>query len=207
MRHTGIGSTANRRRARLSCLVALLPALAFGTAACGSAETGASSTGASGAATTATTPSSTPKSTDKSTPTSEKASADTPAAAVETWVTQILQERYTEACLATAPAMPKEQDPATVCNGPDVKQSLASLHEAWAKPGVKLPPEGKVKATGVTAQGETVTVPDTAISVDGRTLHDLALIGATGNVDSFSFSLEMQKRDGVWFVGDLHIKF
>lgn len=199
MQHTGVGPTANPRRARLTYLVTLVPAVVFGLAACNSAGAGANGAKTDGTAVAAATPSTTTSKT-------AEAAADSPAAAVESWVTQILQEQYTQACLASAPAMPPGQDPTTVCNGPDAKQTLKSLHEAWAKPGVKLPPETKVKATGVEAQGDTVTVADTSISVDGRTLHDLALIGATGDVDSFSFSLELRNQDGKWYVGDLHIK-
>ncbi|WP_083752627.1 hypothetical protein [Actinosynnema sp. ALI-1.44] len=83
---------------------------------------------------------------------------------------------------------------------------MESLHEAWAKPGVKLPPQAEVKVTGVVPQGDTATVTDAAISVDGRTLRELALIGATGNVESFSVSLEVKKRNGAWYVGDLQIR-
>jgi hypothetical protein len=202
MRHKGIVSTANLRWLESACLAVLVPAMAFGLAACGSSVSGTSTAAPSGGTrSTATPPSATSKSS------SANAPADSPAAAVESWVTQILQKRYTEACLASAPAMAPDQDAETVCNGPEAKKTLESLHEAWAKPGVKLPPQAQVKATGVAPQGDTVTVADTAVSVDGRTLHELALIGATGNVESFSVSLELKKRNGTWHVGDLHIKF
>lgn len=202
MRHKGIVSTANLRWLESARLAVLVSAMAFGLAACGSSVAGTGVAASSGGTSPTATP---PTGTSKSS--SANASADSPAAAVESWVTQILQKRYTEACLASAPAMAPDQDAETVCNGPEAKKTLESLHEAWAKPGVKLPPQAKVKATGVTPQGDTVTVADTAISVDGRTLHELALIGASGNVESFSVSLELKKRNGTWHVGDLHIKF
>ncbi|ONI78113.1 hypothetical protein ALI144C_30815 [Actinosynnema sp. ALI-1.44] len=99
------------------------------------------------------------------------------------------------------------QDAETVCNGPQAKKTLESLHEAWAKPGVKLPPQAQVKVSDVVPHGDTATVADTAVSVDGRTLHELALIGATGNVGSFSVTLEVKKNNGAWHIGDLQIKF
>ncbi|KAA9159668.1 hypothetical protein FPZ12_019930 [Amycolatopsis acidicola] len=79
------------------------------------------------------------------------------------------------------------------------------MHDAWAKPGVKLPPEGKVEVSGVTATGDKVTVPDTAVTVDGKSLHDLELIGSTGDVSSFKLSLETTKKDGAWYVSDWNI--
>ncbi|CAM3731366.1 hypothetical protein KIPE111705_22080 [Kibdelosporangium persicum] len=202
MRHKGLVPTATRRWLDSVSLAVLVPAMAFGLAACSSTVAGTGTAAPSdGTSPSATSPSATSKSS------SANASADSPAAAVESWVTQILQKRYKEACLASAPAMTTDQDAETLCNGPEVKRTLESLHEAWAKPGVKLPPQAKVTATGVTPQGDTVTVADTAISVDGRTLRELALIGATGNVESFSFSLEVKKHNGTWHVGDMNIKF
>jgi hypothetical protein len=106
-----------------------------------------------------------------------RSGAKTLRTALERWVTQILQEQYTEA-LASA----------------------KSLREAWAKPGVKLPPQGKVEVAEVSAKGDEVTVPDTAVKLDGRTLRSLELIGATGDTGSFELSFKMQKHKGAWYV-------
>lgn len=134
-------------------------------------------------------------------------STKTPEGALKSWITQVLQEKYAEACEASAPAAAPGQDPATVCASDDIKTSLSSMREAWAKPGVKLPPEGKVTVDALSPAGDSITVPDTAVSVDGRTLHDLELIGATGNTSSFKLSLEMTKQDGTWYVSDWNIDF
>ncbi|WP_245633587.1 hypothetical protein [Amycolatopsis jejuensis] len=133
--------------------------------------------------------------------------ADTPGAAVEAWVTNILTERYKEACLASAPVSAPGKDPETECADPSRISAAKSLREAWAKPGVKLPPESKVEVTGVPADGDKVAVPDTAIKLDGRTLHSLELIGATGNTDGFSLKITAQKHDGKWYIGDMDINF
>lgn len=129
-------------------------------------------------------------------------STKTPEGALKSWITQVLQEQYTEACEASAPAAEPGQDPATVCASDDVKRTLSSLHGAWAKPGVKLPPEGAVTVDALSPAGDSVKVPDTAVSVDGRTLHELELIGATGDTSSFTMSVEMTKQDGKWYVSD-----
>lgn len=126
--------------------------------------------------------------------------AKTPATAVERWVTQILQEQYTEACLSSAPAMPAGQDAESLCKRSEASASAKSLREAWAKPGVELPPGGKVEVATVTAKGDKVTVPDTAVKLDGRTLRSLELIGATGDTGSFSLSFKVEKHAGSWYV-------
>lgn len=127
--------------------------------------------------------------------------ADTPGAAVSAWVTQILEEKYAEACKASV-AVAK---PSTSCAGENqVIRTFQQLHTAWAKPGVALPPKAKVDVAKVDAKGDTATVPDTSIKVDGRTLHDLELIGATGNTSSFKLELKVQKKNAVWYVSDLN---
>ncbi|MEV4051922.1 hypothetical protein AB0J55_12130 [Amycolatopsis sp. NPDC049688] len=126
--------------------------------------------------------------------------ATSPGLAVERWVTQILQEQYTEACLSGAPALPAGQDAEALCRKSQVAASARSLREAWAKPGVKLPPDGKVEAAAVPATGDKVKVPDTAVKLDGRTLRSLELVGATGDTGSFSLSLKVEKHAGAWYV-------
>ncbi|WP_372660806.1 hypothetical protein [Amycolatopsis kentuckyensis] len=132
--------------------------------------------------------------------------AETPGAALELWVTQILEERYTEACLSGAPLLPAGKDAETLCKNPQALSSAKSLREAWAKPGVDLPPQGKVEVTAAPAKGDKVTVPDTAIKLDGRTLRDLELIGATGDTGSFSLSFTVQKHAGAWYVTGFDLK-
>jgi hypothetical protein len=133
--------------------------------------------------------------------------AETPGLAVERWVTQILQEQYTEACLSSAPVLlPAGQDAETLCRKPEALASAESLHEAWAKPGVELPPTGKVEVATVKPAGDRVTVPDTAIKLDGRTLRSIELVGATGDTGSFSLSLEVRKHSGSWYVTGFDLK-
>ena len=60
--------------------------------------------------------------------------------------------------------------------------------------------------TGVTAKGTEVTVPDTAVKLDGRTLRSLELIGATGDTGSFSLTFKMQKHEGAWYVQGFDLK-
>ncbi|MEV7043676.1 hypothetical protein [Amycolatopsis sp. NPDC051061] len=186
--------TVPARRPKTRWLAPLVPAVAVGLAACGSV-------GVSGSAVAVTSPSASPASASPETSQAQPASgAETLQGALERWVTQILQEQYTEACLSGAPLLPAGQDAETLCRKPAALASAKSLREAWAKPGVKLPPEGKVEVAGVTAQGNEVTVPDTAVKLDGRTLHSLELIGATGDTGSFSLTFKMEKHEGAWYV-------
>ncbi|MFD2466296.1 hypothetical protein [Amycolatopsis silviterrae] len=136
-----------------------------------------------------------------------KPGAPTYQVAVERWVTQILQKHYAKACLSSAPVLPPGQDAKTLCKRPEAQKSAESLHDAWAKPGVALPPQGKVTVDEVSATGDQVTVPDTAVKLDGRTLRSLELIGATGNTGSFSLTFKVQKHEGAWYVQGFDIDF
>ncbi|MEU8632812.1 hypothetical protein AB0C38_11635 [Amycolatopsis sp. NPDC048633] len=186
------------RRPKVSWLAPVLPAVVMGLTACGSA-------GVSGSAAPAPSQSVSPAS---ASPQTQPASgAVTLEAALERWVTQILQEKYTEACLSGAPVLPAGQDAEKLCKSPTALGSAKSLREAWAKPGVKLPPQGEVEVTEVAAKGTEVTVPDTAVKLDGQTLRSLELIGATGDTGSFSLTFKMQKHEGAWYVQGFDLKF
>jgi hypothetical protein len=170
-------------------------------AACGSARVAGSASPAPGGPATSAASATAPSS-----PAQAASGAETPGVAVERWVTQILEERYTEACLSGAPLLPAGQDAEALCKSPTALASAKSLREAWAKPGVELPPRGKVEVATVTAKGDKVTVPDTAVKLDGRTLRSLELIGATGDTGSFSLGLKVQKHAGAWYVTGFDLK-
>ncbi|MGW4394989.1 hypothetical protein ACWEHA_06830 [Amycolatopsis nivea] len=171
-------------------LAALAPAILLSLAACGSTDVA----GTPGPATP-------PPSTAPQPSEAEPASgAPTYQTAVEGWVTQILQKHYEKACLSSAPVLPPGKDAKTLCKSPSALKSAKSLHEAWAKPGVTLPPQGKVTVDKVSATGDEVTVPDTAVKLDGRTLRSLELIGSSGNTSSFSLTFTVRKHEGAWYV-------
>lgn len=180
------GRTMTARRPLAKWLITLLPATVLTLVACGSTNPVAEPA--------ASPPAGTPQ------PSVSQAGAETPQAALERWVIQILEERYVEACLSSAPVMPTGQNAATECEDPKVIKSAKSLREAWAKPGVKLPPQGKVEVTAAAAKGDKITVPDTAVKLDGRTLRSLELIGSSGDTDSFSLTFTLQKHNGAWYV-------
>lgn len=142
----------------------------------------------------------------RSSPAPPASVAKTPAVAVERWVTEILEEQYTEACLSSAPLLPAGQDAETLCRSPQAVASAKSLRSAWAKPGVDLPPRGKVEVAAVTPKGGKATVPDTAVKLDGRTLRDLELIGATGDTGSFSLGIKVAEHAGAWYVTGFDLK-
>ncbi|WP_284747872.1 hypothetical protein [Amycolatopsis sp. RTGN1] len=198
-----IAPTVHTRRPKARRLAPMLPAVVMGLTACGSA-------GVNGSAAPVASSSASPSPASASAQTSQAqpaSGAETLQVALERWVTQILQEQYTEACLSGAPVLPAGRDAETLCKSPEALSSAKSLHEAWAKPGVKLPPQGEVEVTGVTAKGTEVTVPDTAVKLDGRTLRSLELIGATGDTGSFSLTFKMLKHEGAWYVQGFDLKF
>ncbi|MFJ7217622.1 hypothetical protein [Amycolatopsis sp. NPDC098790] len=183
------GTTVRTRR----WLLPLVPPMLL-LAACGPVRVAGSANAAAGS------PPTSASATASSSQEPAASGAKTPAAAVERWVTQILEERYTEACLSAAPLLPAGQDAETLCKSPEALTSAKSLREAWAKPGVELPPRGKVEVETVPAKGDKVTVPDTAVKLDGRTLRDIELIGATGDTGSFALGFKVQKHAGAWYV-------
>lgn len=128
--------------------------------------------------------------------------------AVVYWVTQVLEAHYQRACLASAPAVAGSgQGSSQVCPSKVFTKVAQNLHNAWAKPGITLPPESKVgvDATTLPSANGTVDVPDTMITVDGRTLRSIELIGATGDTGSISLSLVVSNVGNAWYVSDWNI--
>ncbi|QWF77872.1 hypothetical protein [Amycolatopsis sp. CA-230715] len=184
------------RQPKAKSFAVVLPAALLGLAACGSAAdppgpaTGSVPPSASGAPT----------------PSAPANGAPTYQAAVERWVTQVLRKQYAKACLSGGPVLPADRDPETLCKSPQAIKAAKSLRDAWAKPGVKLPPEGKVAVTDTGAAGDQVAVADTAVELDGRTLRSLELVGASGNTGSFSLTFKVRKHEGAWYVESFELK-
>ncbi|GAA4523219.1 hypothetical protein [Amycolatopsis samaneae] len=195
VRIVSLGAPA--RKPETSRFALLVPAIMLGLTACGATGSQGPSTGS---------PAPSASSTTQPSGTRPASGSPTYQAAVERWVTQILEEKYTKACLSGAPVLPPGKDANTLCKSPEVLKSAKSLHEAWAKPGVTLPPRGKVVVTDKSATGDQVTVADTAVELDGRTLRSLELVGATGNTDSFSLTFKVQKHEGAWYVSGFDLK-
>ncbi|WP_433870886.1 hypothetical protein [Saccharopolyspora sp. CA-218241] len=182
-----------------------LPVLAMSVAGCGSQSATAGkdvASTASGDGTSRTAPPS-----KRTTPGKPTGGSAKPDEAVKNFVTQVLTENYAELCMSNAPVLPPDQDPAVFCAQPAMHKSMGSLHDAWAKPGVKLPPEGEVTVdVPVKKKAKKVEVPDTAITLDGRSLRELELIGSSGDTSSFSLSLGVVKKDGRWYVESWNIE-
>ena len=127
--------------------------------------------------------------------------------AVVKWVTQVIQEDYVEACQSSAVVAQTEAgDPAKMCaNDGDAVNAMRQLHDAWAKPGIPLPPEVNVEVDGVDVQDDSASVPDTSIKIGDKTLRELELIGSSGDTSSFSLTLKVKKKNDTWYVGDMNI--
>lgn len=195
--------SARRRRSRGWRALALLPMLLIAVTACDGEPSDAGfpldtapTVASSLPPLTSTMPTSEP-----STPPSPPFRAKKPGPALRSWVSLVLQGKYQEACLATEDVADGDQDPASCTNSVVVK-GLTDLHDRWAKPGVDIPPKGKVTVARLKPREDTAMASDTAVKVNGRTLHDLMLIGDPDATSTVSFVLH--KRDGVWYVASWH---
>lgn len=198
--------TASTFRKSRRCLTvgAALGATLIGVVGCG--------TGASTASSSA--PTSTTSAKPTASPTTGRTASQTGAAAsasasdaVTYWVTQVLESHYQRACLASAPGAAPGQDPSKACPSDTFTKMAQSLHNAWAKPGITLPPKAKVQvsATTMPSSDGTVLVPDTTVTVNGQTLRSLELIGASGDTGSVSLSFDVKKVGNGWHVTNWNI--
>lgn len=197
------GGVGTRIRRKKGWLAVTLPLLAVGLSACGS-ESPTQSQAQSDAGKSASQSSSTASSAGDGSGGSESTTA---AGTVETFVTRVVTERYKKACMTLAPPDTPENVVKSRCANPDSWAILQSLNKAWTKPGVTLPPEAKVEVTNVTKKNGTATVPDTAITLDGRTLREIELMGSQGDTKSFSIALKLQKDGGNWHLSDVKMSF
>ncbi|WP_245617141.1 hypothetical protein [Amycolatopsis taiwanensis] len=206
MTNEGVEAVRRVRVSQAGRLTTAVVALALGLTACGSKDTGTTGTGTSPVSVpAASAPSGSASASSNNT--DSAGGARTPGEAVSAWVTQILQEEYTKACQSSAVvAAEAGQDPATMCeSGGGAVSSMKHLHDAWAKPGITLPPAAKVKVDDVDPKGDTATVPDTSIKLGDKSLRDLELIGSSGDTSSFRLDLQVVKKDGAWYVGGMDI--
>ncbi|HEY2060170.1 hypothetical protein [Amycolatopsis sp. NBC_01480] len=181
--------------------VPTLVALLAGTAAC----TGSAATSGIGGSPVPAPPSTTPSGTSSTSPSGTDAKgAATPEALMTTFVTDVLQQHYRKACLLNAAPPNSNLDPAKVCASPEATKTLTSLRSGWAKPGIALPPKGKVTVDKVTPTGDTATVADTGISLDGHTLNALMLIGSH-NAEGFGVKWTLQRKQERWFIGEMNL--
>lgn len=194
--------SASPNRSKARWLAVTVPLLALTLGACGSAESAGSA--AQESAKSSTTQTST--ATSSAGGGSEQAGFATPEAATKAFVTRVVQKRYDDACAAIVfPEAPdNKQKKSKQCKATPM---LNSLHTAWAKQGVALPPDAQVQVTKVSTNGDTATVQDTDITLDGHTLREIELMGATGKPKSFKLALKLKKTDGAWFVSDLSMDF
>jgi hypothetical protein len=122
--------------------------------------------------------------------------------------TDVLEQHYREARLLNGASAGGNLDPAKACADPQATKTFTSLHDAWAKPGITLPPQSKVTVTvtvnRITPNGDTATVTDTGISLDGHTLNALMLIGST-NAQGFGVTWTMQQQKGRWFISSMDL--
>lgn len=190
-------STTGLRRA-----VVALPLLVVGLSACGSAGSGASQ----GSGTTANTAGETSSAVSTTSADTSSSASGTPATAVRSFVTNIVNEHYTKACMSmAAPEDVSQQQKKTRCNSDEGTRMLESLNTSWAKPGVTLPPESSIKVEDVSTHGGKASVSDTAITLDGHTLREIELMGSSGDTQSFKLTLKLRKVEQAWRISDLNI--
>jgi hypothetical protein len=195
-----LATTKPRRSHRIVVPAALVAVLAAATACTGSAAT----SGIGGnpmPAPAGTTPSS---SSTPSSNTPDAKGAASPEALMTAFVTDVLQQHYRKACLLNTAPPGTNLDPAKVCASAEATKTLTSLRNGWAKPGIPLPPKGKVTVDEIKPTGDTATVTDTGIFLDGHTLNALMLIGSH-NAEGFGVKWTLQQKQGRWFIGEMNL--
>jgi hypothetical protein len=190
----------DRRRPRISSALAIVPLLA--TAGCGNATANPTSAPPPAGTPTETTSASSGSAAPPS------GTGDSPAAAVASWVNDVLEQHYQRACAAEVDAARQQQPGADVtalcAPGSMAMHVLTSLHDAWDKPGVTLP--ARIRVTEVATNGDTATVSDKNVLVDGRSLNDLMLVGARlGQGGSFGTTFTVSRTNGVWRLSDMNL--
>jgi hypothetical protein len=123
----------------------------------------------------------------------------TPAGTVSAWVADVIENRLDAACALMA----QNGKAATGNQCTQGATAFQSLRSAWTKNVVTLPP--KVTVSKVSVSGDSGTVADTDVTVDGHTLRALELIGASGQTGSFSLTLSLQRLSTGWYVSNLNI--
>lgn len=186
---------ARRRILRVTSLLALLPSVLLSAVACGGVSMSGTAAGSSPAVTGARASSALPGAVDST-------DVATPEALMISFITDVLRRDYQRACLLSV--APKGVDGAAACAKPAATSTLMALHDAWAKPGIPLPPASRVTVSGITTSGESATVSDTAIAVDGRTLNALTLIGST-NATGFHLKWSLSRMGGQWYIEQMDL--
>jgi hypothetical protein len=69
-----------------------------------------------------------------------------------------------------------------------------------------LPPKSQVQAAGITVTGNTASVSGATITVGGRTLNSLMLIGSH-NAAGSSLKVSLLRQNGRWLIGNLGVNF
>jgi len=116
-------------------------------------------------------------------------------------VADVLEKNYNAACSLMSDNNQKVNS--SMC--PKASATLDVLRQAWMKNVVTLPP--KVTVSGASVKGTSATVPDTGVRVDGHTLRELELIGASGNTSTFTMSLSLQQLSTGWYVNNVNTGF
>lgn len=184
-------ATGNRWVRRVVSSVALV-ALLSAAAACKASATSGAPSGAEDSSAPTTAPHAPKNSSHGTAPGGTDAQGTaTPEALMTTFVTDVLEEHYSEAGLLND----HHEDTRTLIN----------LHLWWAKPGITLPPQSKVTVGKITPNGDTATVTDIDISLDGQTLNDLMLIGSH-YAQGFGVSWTLRQQNGKWVISSLDLR-
>ncbi len=129
---------------------------------------------------------------------------------VSHWVTAIVQERPTDACLVMAtPATdtePAELPTPEMCESQAVLEHLGALNESFAPEAPADPPV--VAVTGSPASDGTAAFSGEEITVDGQPLQEILVANSTG-VEQGQVGIEIEAADidGLWYVTDMGLSF
>ncbi|WNE99432.1 hypothetical protein PS467_30920 [Streptomyces luomodiensis] len=131
--------------------------------------------------------------------------------AVAEWVTAIIKNQPTRACLVMADtdASPVRVGSASMCNSdqPDVrkmKESIGRLRESFTpKPA---PSDPKVEVAQAPVTGDKAVVPANKVTIDGQTLDKVILSNSTGLTSGqLDVKVKASEINNAWYVTDFDL--
>ncbi|WAP58866.1 hypothetical protein [Streptomyces sp. S465] len=131
--------------------------------------------------------------------------------AVAEWVTAIIKNQPTRACLVMADtdASPVRVGSASMCNSdqPDVrkmKESIGRLRESFTpKPATSDP---KVEVAQAPVTGDKAVVPANKVTIDGQTLDKVILSNSTGLTSGqLDVKVKASEINNAWYVTDFDL--
>jgi hypothetical protein len=136
--------------------------------------------------------------------------AASPEVALSSYLTDVVKDDFPGACMMMGlppddglPAQPRGQALcATAASDPQARAVVMDIAKTIT-PANTNAATTKVVVTGVTGTGASVEVADTQVTIDGRSLHDIAATNSKGAKSTVSFQVD--QIGGLWYVIDYDV--